>query len=95
MNLKISPAVLKKLAEKHGVSEAQIVECFANRTGKMLLDNREQHRTNPPTQWFISETDYAVKMKVVFIQHPGGQVEIKSAFPPNETELCIYTKHAC
>lgn len=94
MNLKISPAVLQKLKEKHNVTEAEIVECFANRSGRFLADNREEHRTNPATLWFVSETDFARKLKVVFIQHSDGQVEIKSAFEPNPTELYIYNKHS-
>lgn len=49
MNLLISPAVLQKLTDKHQVKASEVIECFANRTGRYLADNREQHRTNPPT----------------------------------------------
>ena len=94
MKLKISPAVLQKLEERHNVAVSEIIECFANRTGNYLLDNREEHRSAPPTQWFVSETDYAVKLKIMFIQHSDGTVEIKSAYTPSQTVLDIYNRKA-
>lgn len=94
MALKISSDVREKLDKKHQVSEREIVECFANRTGKFLDELRQYHQTNPKTLWFVSETDRARKLKVVFIQHPNGEIEIKSTFPPNQKELYIYQKFA-
>ena len=92
MALKISTGVRDKLSRKEPpVTEAEIIQCFANKEGKFLLDTREEHKTNPPTQWFISETDYGRKLKVVFMKHKNGDIEIKSAFNPNETEKRIYT----
>lgn len=93
MPLKISQDVREKLDQRHKVTEDEINECFANRTGKYLDELRQQHQTNPNTLWFVSETDHARKLKVVFIQHPDGVIEIKSTFPPNQTELNIYTRH--
>ncbi|RVT49659.1 ADP-ribosyl-(dinitrogen reductase) hydrolase [Rubrivivax albus] len=93
MPLFISPRVREKLKTKHNVTEAQVVQCFANRCGGDLLDRRPQHQTNPPTRWFISETDYGIKLKVCFVYDPTTKlVEIKSAFPPNEDEIAIYKK---
>lgn len=94
MGLFISPRVREKLLTKHNVTEAQVIQCFANRPGKNLLDTRPEHRTNPPTQWFISETDYGIRLKVCFIFDPATKVvEVKSAFPPNADEERIYAKH--
>lgn len=92
MRLLISPKVRKKLLDKHQVTEAQVVQCFANRFGPTLLDTREQHQTTPPTRWFIAETDYGIKLKVVFVLLETGEVALKSAFPPNATENSIYSK---
>lgn len=94
MGLFISPRVREKLLTKHNVTEAQIVQCFANRDGKDLLDKRPKHRTTPPTRWFISETDYGIRLKVCFMFDQATKVtEVKSAFSPNEAEEQIYKKH--
>ena len=94
MSLYLSPKVRQKLLEKHKVTEAQVLQCFANRAGPELMDSRPQHRTDPPTRWFIAQTDYGIKLKVCFMLHPDTNlVEIKSAFPPNEDELRIYKKY--
>lgn len=95
MGLFISPKVREKLREKHNVTEAMIVQCFANRSGRDLFDTRAQHVTDPLTRWFIAETDYGVKLKVCYIFDPSTKlVDIKTAFPPNDVELGIYKKHA-
>lgn len=94
MSLYLSPRVRQKLLERHKVTEAQVMQCFANRCGRDLIDSRPKHRTDPPTRWFIAETDYGIKLKVCFILHPDTQlVEKKSAFPPNDDEIHIYRKH--
>lgn len=93
VKLSICPNVLQKLKEKHGVSRAQVFECFANRQGPMLLDTREEHKTNPPTKWFISETDMGLKLKIVYIR-TDSEFVVKSAYPPNFEELDIYARKA-
>ncbi len=95
MPIFISTAVRAKLLQKHQVTEAQVLQCFANRTGRTLYDTREPHLTNPLTEWFIAETDYGIKLKVCFVFDPTTEmVEIKSAFPPNADEIRIYKKYA-
>ena len=92
MNLIISTAVRVKLANKiPPVTENEITQCFANRTHNFLLDTRAQHLTNPITRWFIAETDFGRKLKVVFMPKKEG-IEIKSAFDPIAEELRIYAK---
>ncbi len=94
VNIKISNRVSEKLASKvHPVTLEEIEQCFANRTSQYLKDNREQHRSDPPTLWFISETDYGRKLKVVFI-NKQGILEIRSAYDPNQTEFKIYSKYS-
>ena len=94
MNLIISSAIRQKLAGKQPpVNEDDIMQCFSNRTGKLLEDTREDHKSDPVTKWFISETDYGVKLKVVFIYRPGQGVFIRSAYSPNSEEIRIYEKY--
>ncbi len=56
-NLEISGGVLDKLANKHQVERKEVEQCFRNINGPLLIDNREDHRTNPPTLWFLSYTN--------------------------------------
>lgn len=95
MALVISAKIQEKLSNKQPpVTREQIEECFATRTGKRYLtDEREEHASDPPTKWFISETYYGRKLKVVFIQK-GEDVVIRTAYDPNKEEIRIYNKHA-
>lgn len=91
--LHISPSVRQKLKVKHGVTQPEIEQCFANREGKFLLDLREKHQSDPPTKWFIAQTDYGRRLKVAFIQATNGTITIRSAFEPNPDEIYIYEKY--
>lgn len=91
-NLKISPGVLDKLAKRHNVSIKEVEQCFQNRAGRLLQDNRALTRTEPPTLWFIAPTNRGRRLKVVYIQR-GSEVILKSAFDPNAAEEAIYRKH--
>lgn len=93
MALKCSSAVKQKLAEKHGVSLGEVQQCFANREGGLLEDTREDHKTDPPTQWFIAETDYGRRLKVVFILK-NGDILLKTCYGANPKEEAIYAKYA-
>lgn len=92
MKLSISAAVREKLANKTPpVSESEIIQCFANRVGKDLIDTRADNRTNPFTRWFIAETDFGRKLKVAYMPTTQGIV-IKSAYDPNDVEMRIFAK---
>lgn len=93
-NFKISKRISEKLLEKHGVTTEEVFECFLNRTKGLLEDTRLDHKTNPPTLWFIAETDHCRLLKIVFIELPDGTYEIKTAYAPNENEVKIYERHA-
>jgi hypothetical protein len=94
MNLIISTAVREKLANKTPpVTEIEIIQCFANRSGSDLIDTRADHLTNPLTRWFIAETDFGRKLKVAYMPTTQGIV-IKSAYDPNDEEKRIYKKIA-
>lgn len=72
---------------------AQVLECFANRVGKFLTDTRLDHQTDPPTKWFIAETDMGVRLKIVYIR-TDTEFMVKTAYPPSPEELAIYAKVA-
>jgi hypothetical protein len=74
MGLIISTRVREKLANKiPPVTEEELLQCFENRSGKYLLDMREEHRTDPPTRWFIAQTHYGRELKVVFVPKKNEQ----------------------
>jgi|SRR5580658_8705992 uncharacterized DUF497 family protein len=92
----VSSKVAAKLHEKHGVTADEVRQCFANRDGGLLEDDREEHRTDPPTQWFIGQTNKRLKLKVIFIQRQtdsGPRIDIRTAYPPNDREIRIYEKY--
>ena len=91
-NLSISDAVLRKLENAHGVSRNEVEQCFLNRQGRLLVDNRVLTRTNPPTLWFLACTNKGRALKVVYIQK-GVTIELKTAYDPNEEEARIYKRH--
>ncbi|MGL5948251.1 MAG: hypothetical protein ACRCYV_04205 [Aeromonas sp.] len=98
-NFTISPATRKKLTDKHRVTTEEIDQAFANRDRALLYDDREEHQTDPRTQWFIAETDYGRLLKVCFIyQEPtdgqAGKVIIKTAYTPTQEALNVYLQCA-
>lgn len=92
MELIIHASVEAKLAEKHKVFRCEIIECFSNREGKLLEDTRAGNKTDPPTLWFVAETDHGRRLKVVFIKQKNGSLIIKSAYEANQEEERIYRK---
>lgn len=94
VQLVMTDAVREKLHNKHQVEPSEITEAFLNREKGFLEDTREEHKTDPPTQWFIAKTDKNRVLKVVFIQTSRNKIEIKTAYEPNATELKVYTDHA-
>ena len=92
MDLLVSRAVQEKLETKHHVDIAEVEECFENRSGRLLMDVRERHKTTPPTLWFIASTNRGRYLKVIFI-NKGGSIHLKSAFEPNDVETRIYSRY--
>ncbi|MFA7336334.1 MAG: hypothetical protein WC028_06080 [Candidatus Obscuribacterales bacterium] len=91
INLHMSDAICQKLKDKHGISQEQVQACFLNREKAYLFDEREEHKTDPPTRWFIAEDDAGKLIKVCFIYFPKDRAfDIKTAYPPNAEEIEIY-----
>ena len=94
MKFVIAPGIVEKIA-KRGIDLKDIIECFANRTAGNIVDDREHNRTNPPTVWFISETDNRRELKVVYIHlAKADRAVIKSAYPPDREEKVMYIRYA-
>ncbi|WP_164227295.1 ADP-ribosyl-(dinitrogen reductase) hydrolase [Stenotrophomonas maltophilia] len=91
MDIKISRGVSEKLQNKHHVSYEEIREAFINRTGGFFTDSREDHQTNPPTYWFVGETDTGRTLKVVFVKYPD-HYQIKSAYEPTDGSPALYDR---
>ena len=90
----LSQKIREKLAGKSPpVTEEEIRQCFANQTHEALLDTREEHRTDPPTRWFVAETDYGRKLKIMYVPRTEG-VSIKSAYDASPEIIRIYSKYA-
>lgn len=80
--MRISPEIVEKLETKHGVTPEEVYQCFLNRHGPYFLEERPQHKTNPPSWWFVAETDVQRVLMIVFVQYPD-HFAIKSAFKPD------------
>ncbi len=85
----ISGRVDHKLGVKHAVSLAEVDQCFDNKCGVNLVDDREEHRTDPATLWFIAETNAGRLLKIIYI-YKDGKYCIKSAYEPNDSEIQLY-----
>lgn len=92
MTIVITPAICAKLWSKHQVKPEEVEQCFINKNGEYIEEVRPEHATNPPTLWFISETHWGRRLKVVFV-HENGNNYIKSAFPPSEAAVNNYLKY--
>ncbi len=90
VNVFIGRKIAKKLQDKHHVIASEVIECFNNNIGKYLQDDRDEHKTNPPTLWFIAQTDAGKRLKVVFIRYSINEYVLKTAYPPNLDEEKIY-----
>lgn len=94
MTLIVSVEIEKKLLNKHNVQKQEVIECFANRDGEFLIDDREEHKTNPPTYWFIAQTDYGRRLRVYFVPRPnrngGVDIYLKTALEPKQHHIDLY-----
>lgn len=91
-NLIVTDAIKTKLKARHKVELREVEQCFDNKLGRLLTDTRALHKTNPPTLWFIAETNKGRALKIVYIQIEM-EIHLKTAYEPNEEEKKIYRLH--
>lgn len=85
----ISQAVKDKLDQKHNVCESEVYQCFENKFGLFLEDDREDNRTDPCSLWFVARTNRNRILKIVFM-FVNGNIHLKTAYEPNQDEIDIY-----
>ena len=86
----IDPFIREKLAKRR-ISEEDIRECFSDLTTRTLIDDREEHKTDPPSRWFIARTDKGRQLKVVFMHFKNNnEIVIKTAFEPTKGQIELY-----
>ena len=92
-NLEVHANIVEKLTTKHKVTVDEVTECFGNVTRGFLVDTREDHKTDPPTHWFISETNHGRKLFVAFVHFKkSNKIVLKSAYPADDKRIKIYNK---
>lgn len=92
-NLRISQAVLDKLRDKHGVTRREVEQCFENKCGLYLEDDREDHKSDPPTLWFVAPTSRGRLLKIIFV-YRDGHVHLRSAFDADQNVQELYDRKA-
>ena len=90
-----SPKISTKLAdENHNVSEQEVREAFFNSDGRSLIDPREKHKTNPPTLWFVSETNKGRILKVCYVFDGEHTVYVRTAYEATDNIIRIFEKYS-
>ena len=93
MKIRLSSSIIEKLNTRD-ITEKDLYQCFENIEGSFLQDTREEHKTDPETNWFVSETNRKRKLKIMFIIRDGC-VDIKSAYDATQQICEIYQKYGC
>jgi len=93
VNLRISQAILEKLATRHKVDRREVEQCFDNKCGLFLMDDREDHRTDPPTLWFVAPTNKGRLLKIIFI-YRDGYMDLRSAYDADDAAQRLYDRKA-
>ena len=90
--LVFAPSIVDKLLEKiPPVSVGEVEEAFLQWDGYWVLDNREDHKTIPPTYWFLSETFDGRLLKIVIKPVPNTDYAyVRTAYDAYEEEIKIY-----
>jgi hypothetical protein len=83
--------IVSKCLIKHNVSESEINEAWQSYDGMVLVaDDREEHRTNPPTIWFVARTVGGRKLKVIVVIDTDGIGYLKSAYEANQRVINLF-----
>ena len=85
-----SDRIKKKIKEKHRLDWVTVLAVWQSFHGTTLEDDREEHKSDPATQWFVHK-----ELKIVFIESKEltNVCILKSAFAANKEEKRIYNKY--
>lgn len=94
--LLFAPSIVEKISTKiPSVSLMEVEEAFCQWDGFWVLDDREDHKTVPPTYWFISETFDGRLLKVVIKPVPDTDFAyVRTAYDAQKMEIQIYDQKA-
>ena len=94
-DLYIHSSIEEKLKNKKPpVTRLEVEEAFHNCDGVFIEETREDHKTKPPTYWFISETSDDRILKICFIAHMDDKVIVlKTAFDADNWEIEEYENY--
>ena len=87
--LKISSKIEEKLKCKHNITVDEVIEAIGNAKGRPIEDTAEDHKTNPPSDWFISQTDKGRTLKIVIIFR-NDDVYLKTAFDAKLSHIKLF-----
>lgn len=93
MALIVSSKITAKLAAKHNVTVDEVKEALADRPDYALIDDREEHASDPPTEWFIAYTCAGRRLKVVYV-YRNGDFYLRTADLPNQQEIDLFESQA-
>lgn len=86
--------IIEKLRTKHNVERNEVEECFNNITRGVIEDTREDHKTDPPTNIFVEETNSGRKLKVAFIYlKDANEFVVKTAFEASQMDIDYYMRN--
>ncbi|QNN46495.1 ADP-ribosyl-(dinitrogen reductase) hydrolase [Thermomonas brevis] len=89
MHIVCSEKTKAKLQAKHNVSMKDVRECFMNRTGEVLEDTSEDHKSDPPTTFFVAPNNHGRLLKVCFILR-DGTIYLRTCFEPSAKAIATY-----
>ena len=92
-DLYISDAIEQKLSNKHSLTRIEVEEAWAAYDGITLVDDREEHLTNPPTEWFLVKAPTGKILKVVFVPDDDGICYLKSAYEANQAVIRMFKRN--
>lgn len=96
IELIFSQEVEEKLKNKFNpVTIIEVEEALLNFEGKLVLDDRKQNKTIPPTYWFLSETNDGRLLKIVIKLDKINRVAyLRTAYEPDESEVIFYENNS-
>jgi len=91
MQIVVSENIQEKILREHNVTVTEVEEAMFLHGSKYIIDDREKHKTHPPTVWFISESFEGRLLKIVIIPDIKREfAKLRTAYEPDEQEIQIY-----
>ncbi len=91
IGIKIDESIKQKLKIKHNVDCSEVLECIGNISKGFIKDTRESHLTDPPTHWFVEQTDSG-RWLFVAVMMIKKELVIKTAYEADDNKKKLYIK---